>query len=224
MNEFGYGYTTRRPGGLAQAAVEELLRAECQRRDLIWAGLFVDAYAARGKPLRSRDGGWTLNCRLRRGDVVMFRETFDAFRTGADCQAQLEAWQARGVTAFSLDRATDSPAAFRQWCLSLHQLRAVEAVAVARATEQPIGKPPLGFRWAGRRGRRRLVPNPAELEVMREAFELRSRGLSRTEVATFLMLAGKRWPRTRRELSPSHARRAIAAYAALLERGVLAPT
>jgi hypothetical protein len=205
--------------------LEEALRAAADRLfpGAQWAGLYADAYYSCRLSLDCRPTGFVLNQRLRRGDVLLVAEAFQAFRRVRDLRRILNAFEWQGFRLVALDVDMTDDDAIESWCQSLHRRRSAEAVADARARDFAIGPAPMGFKLVGPPGRRKIVPDAYQLTMMQEATKLFGQGLSRYQVARRMMLNGWVSPRTGREWSEDTCKRARKAYLELVRKGVLRP-
>lgn len=70
--------------------------------------------------------------------------------------------------------------------------RAVERYAECRRQGKAIGRPPLGMKWTGPRGRRRLVPDEMDRKAMGYIRELSESGFSLDEIFWLLFRTGVR--------------------------------
>jgi DNA invertase Pin-like site-specific DNA recombinase len=68
--------------------------------------------------------------------------------------------------------------------------RAVERYAECRRQGKAIGRPPLGMKWTGPRGRRRLVPDEKDRKTMEQIRELSAKGFTLDEIFWHLLRAG----------------------------------
>ena len=112
------------------------------------------------------------------------------------------------------------------------QMRRRRPYAELRREGKGTGRAPFGFRWAGRRGNRHLVPDPEQRQIMQKVVELRdteelSWGKISDRVEEHLAEQEGRRPRSlgfRAGWTPKSCSRAYRAMKQLLEQGEPLPT
>src|SRR5262249_7994725 len=142
-----------------------------------WGGVFFDPSRDGARPLAHRPAGCELRRRLRPGGHVVLPALDRAFRRARDAADTLAPWREQGVVAHLLDlrAALEPPRGARLVQLAARLAdceragraqRAFAALArrrqAGKASNQYVG---YGFKLAGRRGRRRAVPDPQERAV-----------------------------------------------------------
>jgi len=190
-----YGYCRASPSeeGLvldAQRASIELEYEVHFESTYAWGGWFVDRGVKGGQPLRQRPEGHKLSLALDAGDVVLFTKLDRGFRNVRDALDTIRAWQARGVAVVLLDLAAGSGEAVGETELQLLAAvtefergrmsgRVKDCGAERRREGRPVfGKHPYGLKTAGKRGKKRLVPDPYTRRIGAKIVEWHSQGWS----------------------------------------------
>lgn len=149
---------------------------------LLWGGVFVDG----GEPsdLVDRPAGSALLLRLRPGDHVVTEDLSRLFTRQADGATTLETWAGDGIFLHTVREGLDTSKeggvdlsyllwVFVEWGRELLAERFRAVHQRRRAKGIPFyGYPPLGQKFVGRKGDRRLVPDPKELAQIQEIVRL----------------------------------------------------
>jgi DNA invertase Pin-like site-specific DNA recombinase len=180
-NVYGYARDStasqERPSVQTQkAAIEEYRLRKLPNET--WIDCWVDAHKAAGIPFLDRYVGGRLDQLLARGDHVIITHLDLGFRSVPDFLRTADYWKSRGVVfhllEFKLDSSTPEAAAIlsdfaiilqvnrrlintRIRESQINRIRTIKA-AGGHAT----GPAPLGFKVVGRKGKRKLVPDPNE--------------------------------------------------------------
>jgi len=198
------------------------------------ARVFTDKYSDSSKEWPDRPAGRQLFAAVRPGDTVVIACLSEVAGTMAEGEAVVNLVLARGVELHIVNGT-----GFRGWYvgpvvitrkLGLTVLAALRlfrdvrredrrraaraGIAAARAAGRRFTNyPGYGFRWAGPKGRERLVPDEYEQAVIRHIVDLRRAGASWHEIAAHLMhhrvvtASGQEW-------SVARVRRAFASWTA----------
>lgn len=176
--------------------------------------LFTDPPAQRNKPFLHRDGAVQFLGECREDEVLIVASLANAFTNHADFVKTCERLESRGVTlhvASENDPPVNGAIADMRAELLADLARAETQRASERAIERfekcrrqgkAIGKPPLGMKWAGAFGRRRLVPDKKDGAVMDRIRQMASRGMSLDRIYFALLASritrsnGREWSRT----------------------------
>lgn len=190
--------------GLSLADQEQKIRAYCELRGLELAAVVRDAGVSATTKLHKRPGGGELLEALRAGgasDVVAIKLD-RLFRNAADCQANVEAWDAGGKALHLVDFGGDAISTrtshgrlfinllsgFAQFERDLIAERTSSALAYRRANKRPFCRDPYGWRREGER----LVAEIGEQKVRRMIGRARDRGMSLRAIAALLNARGIR--------------------------------
>ncbi len=208
-----YGYTVADPADqTALAALHQFMTEHLP--GFTPAEVLLDHLAEAARPLTSRRVGVLLNLGLERGDAVVVARLGD-FRDTRDCLTQMRSWSQRGIAGHVLNPSLDNVTAQGRQGLAL--LRAAHNADRERAAERARtswrrrrsgGKAAnqhagFGFKLAGGKGRRHVVPDPAERAIMSELVRLRDEERLTWDAIYFQFLrdgvrmrSGKEWNRT----------------------------
>jgi DNA invertase Pin-like site-specific DNA recombinase len=206
-----YGYTRKSVTDgptlmdLHQRVLERYARSKLP--SLEYAGAWVEEASARTRPLACRPAGVRLSLAADRGDHVLVADYDRGFRNARELAALLEVWGARGVQLHVLDIGLEplTPAgrqvaqAFRIaaqaekfWAKEKGQ---EEFARRRREGKALTGVAPPGFRYAGPRGRRRLVPDEDDQAIMRKIIRWRMAGHTWEAIYLHLAKHGVKTPR-----------------------------
>lgn len=191
----------------------------------------VDAPERAGKPLRERAGGRVLNKEvLREFHVIVPR--LASFADLADLLTTASCWKDRGITLAVLDVPGLDTAVGADHALAVigavakaQKERAGERLRQGHRTRKALGKVPsgrakFGFKFTGRKGYRRRVPDEDERAVMKKIVQWRDEGHTWERIYHHLWQHGiKR--RDGKEWTEPSVRRAYRAEMALREQECL---
>src|SRR5262249_14248983 len=146
---------------------------------LEWGCIIDDAAVSARIPLESRPGGSKLAGLVESGDVVIVTKMDRAFRNLEDLLRTVRVWGERGVSFHILNMLnrmvkTDTPlgrllmqmaGAVAEYERAIAGERVREVMEMVRARGGVWGVAPYGFKSVGRRGARRLAPDPEQRQL-----------------------------------------------------------
>ena len=175
-------------------------------------GVFADPPESRRRDFRQRQIVSLCLRQCKPGDVVVV-PSMATFRNHADYLDALSLAMERRIELHVAERnpsANPAEQRIRQELLDelaeaeVERKREVaqERYAACRKQGKAIGRPPVGMKWTGPRGRRRLVADKREAEIMRAIREMSAAGRPLDEIYWQLLTHGLRrrggqeWSRT----------------------------
>jgi DNA invertase Pin-like site-specific DNA recombinase len=203
-----YGYArkspTDAPGAVAQhdAEVQEWVRAHMPEH--VYRGSFVDEADAERLPLRARPEGLRVSLAADRGDAIVVAHYERAFRSARELVAAMDIWASRGVGLVVIDVGVNPLTAVGR--LMAGVFRVLAAAELSKAKERGVrdftqrrrrgralnGTPPVGFRFIGPKGRRRLAPDSHVRQVAARVKEWKDAGWSWEAIWRYLRDSGVR--------------------------------
>jgi DNA invertase Pin-like site-specific DNA recombinase len=171
-----------RPREVQEGVTRAYYRDVLATPGVLWGGVFVDGGEA--ADLLDRPAGSALLSRLRPGDHVIAEDLSRLFTRQADGATTLESWADRGIYLHTVREGLDTSTeggqgvayllwVFVEWGRELLAERFRGIHQRRRAKGIPFyGLPPLGQKFVGRAGERRLVPDPKELAQIQEIVRL----------------------------------------------------
>jgi DNA invertase Pin-like site-specific DNA recombinase len=212
---------------VALAADREALRsyhdANLAGEGVEFGEVFFDPFPACSKPFTNR-GGWLRTfVELEKGDHLLVLRFTDLIGARLrDMGLLMEQLEYRGVVLHLADMGLRSDGEqgkeFLRVLLGLGEFdratradRAKDGWTLRRAGGKAVnGSAPQGYKMAGRKGRRRIVPDASEQAVMEAIAEWREQGRSVEEIRAHLAKQGC-LTRAGREWSANKVRRAVSA-------------
>jgi DNA invertase Pin-like site-specific DNA recombinase len=159
-----------------------------------WGGIFTDVAEARKRPLAERPAGKVLNGRLDREDQVIVTATGRAFQNQQDLVRIVDVWTGRGIGMHMLDLGIDTTTEEGRRMVKLltdfitvakewRAERTRESAALRKTQGKAANKfAGYGFKWAGKKGHRRRVPDVLERRIMNALVRWRFEGYSWEEI------------------------------------------
>lgn len=214
-----YGYA--RASTLEQEDTLEVQLAQLKReweyrwkeKGYLWAGCYTDAGISGNTPLRQRPLGVKMCALLQPGDVVIFTKLDRGFRNVRDLLNVMEWFDLRQVGAVIMDCAVDTKTAAGRMFITIlgafaefERARIAERVREAaerrRQKGRPIsGKPPYGYRYNGKPGKKYFVRDDYVRSVGAQIVDWVDRGWSIDNVYIHMLTLrmktrkGKEWSR-----------------------------
>lgn len=150
-----------------QQALETEFRARFET-DHVWGGFFNEVVECGCVPFSQRTAGFRLGMVLERGDVVLVGKLSHAFASLRDFSEMMQHWRVVGVRVIVLDAGLDLGtevgqmfAALLSACGELESAHHAERIRIGQtkraAKGLSNGRPHVGFKLVGRKGRRREV-------------------------------------------------------------------
>ena len=214
-NAFGYVHeSSPRTLGEQWSVIVDYCQRDLEPADIVLhkQGVFADPPESRLRDFRQRKFVSLCLRQCKPGDVVVV-SSMAAFRNHADyLDAQSLAMERRIELHVAERNPPANPAEQRIRQELLEELAeaeierkrevAQERYAECRKQGKAIGRPPVGMRWIGPRGRRRWLADKREGEIMRAIRELSAKGRPLDEIYWQLLTHGLRrrggqeWSRT----------------------------
>lgn len=197
------------------AEIREYYDRRLADKGVVWGGVYIDGgVSAYKKVFADRKAGKRIVERAEPGDHVCMVSIDRGFRSTVDALLTIYDWAHRGVhvhvTRCQIDTTTPlgkyfvtTMAAFAELERNMTSERTREAMRRNGTIEKIMqkkrqtgvfnGRPGYGYRLAGRKGRRRRVPDYDERRIIRLIVELKDqRGLTFEEIYWHLFRAGVR--------------------------------
>ncbi len=244
MQAIAHGYITpadREESDTLKATVTQYYdRNLCNRYR--WGGVFIDAPSSRTQPFFDRFAADALCNRLERSDAVILSDLSSCFRGPGDRARVLEFFRSRRAVVHFVRESisTTDPTFADMLCVAIDSVRKADdegrrqAILAKMDDLRRRGQPlnaerPLGFKWVGRKGSQKLVPDAEERTVMKRIFDLHWGGMPFSQIREHLLQEGiryryrvrGRWER--RPWSESRCRRAYRAWQKLQEEEAIEP-
>lgn len=172
--------------GLSLSDQEEKIRSYCKFKDLELVKIYTDTAVSGAVPFRDRPEGrniWNKNIEF---GAVVIAKLDRAFRNTADCITTSETWQKDGIAFHIVDLGIDSTTPLGEFFLVLlaalgklernmiHE-RIEDAIEVKRSRGEKLGgRIPFGFDVKEEAGRKILVRNDEEAEVVDLMLDLKN--------------------------------------------------
>lgn len=170
---------------------------ETQKREILEAFPHAVVYGDDGTDAHipkfmDRPAGQLVDRQLSRGDTVVFARMNRGFRMARDFIECFDIWEQRGVRVTVLDF---EPLDLLMWrrLVEYERLCRREIMWASLEVRKRFGAhrgTPLGFKWVGHRGRRKLIPDLKEQAAMALIVRLRDEGHSYASIKLQLDRAG----------------------------------
>lgn len=185
----------------------------------VWGGEYTDQGVSGSKGFRNRPAGHNLHCEAGKGDVIIITKLDRGFRNTADFFAVVEVWAKKGVRLVMLDLNLDTGtpvgrlmagmlALFAEFERARAGERTADVLRARRAKGLPIaGQTAYGFKCVGKKGQRRLRPDPYTRAIGKKIVEWIDGGWS-YDTIYFHLLTNKIKTRLQKEWSRTSITRA----------------
>ena len=204
----GYGRVSTQKQEMSIAVQEDQVKKYWEWRfrphGIEWMGWYADPATSGSSPFRERTAAATLLKRLEIGDHIVIAKMDRAFRNAGDCYAVLEHLKNRQINVHFLDLMIDTSTPVGQLLVGI--LAVVSQFERERIRERTMDvrkelkrqgfayrHAPYGFKNVrADGGRKKMVPNQQEIDILHRIFTMSDGGYSAEEIARWLNTQGLR--------------------------------
>lgn len=172
-----------------------------------WGGCYIESGITASKPLANREIGMRMLTELRPGDVVVMQKADRGWRNMLDCLATVQDWSRRGIrlifTTFDIDTGSlygDIILKVMAMVAELERTMMCERMRHFHARRRAEGKKTAvrkyGFKTAGPKGRRVLVPDPFQRIIGAKLLEWYMAGWTQEQIMKHCHKKEIIWPLT----------------------------